>query len=1072
MKTFPIAVWRTISGQELLAFANFVTKGRFSRSPTKTILHNFHGYVKPGEMLLVLGRPGAGCSTMLRALANQTGGFAAVDGSVTYGGIAAKEMSKHYRGEVSYVPSDDVHFPTLTVKQTLEFALKNKTQKRFRGEVALYLNAFLKMFGIAHTVNTLVGDPYTRGVSGGERKRVSIAEVLATKSSVVCWDNSTRGLDAATAADYVKSLRIMTDVSQRATITTLYQAGQTIYDLMDKVCVIYSGRMIFFGKAAQAVNYFESLGYFKPDRQTSSDFLTAVTDPIERRFKAGQEQSTPCTPEALEQAFQKSDLFAELMQGMKNYESDIDRTNYEDADQFKTAVANSKSKFVREKSNFTISYPRQIWNCAARNINLIKGDPISFYTKLFVSISNAFIVGSLFYGLGDDSNAAFSKGGLIFISILFNGWLQLAELGAAVGGRPIIARHREFALYRPSAVSLARVVTDFPVLAIQTIPFSIVIYFLGSLERTASKFFIFLLFVYLSTLNLTALYRMFAALSPSFDEAIRYSGLILNIFVVYAGYVLSKAVMLIDIPWFGWIAYVNPVQFCFEAVMSNEFYRQEIQCSDSAIVPNGPGYALPYQSCTLAGSTAGSLTVSGESYIGTSFDYSRTHLWRNFGIVIGFTIFYIVVAAVASEFFLFVPAGASLLQFKKVSGADSSASNELDADMETASKERAASSGTSDVSTSTEAIGSLVKSESIFTFKDLCYSVDYEGSRKQLLDHVYGYSKPGELTALMGASGAGKTTLLNTLSLRNNNVGYIDGQMLIDGKELGNAFARGTGFVEQQDLHDETATIREAFEFSAMLRQSSDTDAKSKLDYVGSVLQLLELEHLQHCIIGTLDVEQKKRLTIGVELCAKPNLLLFLDEPTSGLDSQSAYNIVRFLKRLASSGIAIICTIHQPSSELILEFDKVLALNPGGKTFYFGSLGQNASTMVEYFEARGAHCDPNANPAEFLLEVGTGKGVGAVNGEDVNWPAVWKESEQAKSLVKEIEQIEYERSNTELKELPDAKNQFAAPIWLQTSLLTKRVWRNYWRDTSYGYSKMYAFLLNGKWKQHSLTITY
>jgi len=112
-----------------------------------------------------------------------------------------------------------------------------------------------------------------RGISGGERKRVSIAETLATKSSVISWDNSTRGLDASTALDYARSLRIMTDVSNRTTIVTLYQAGEDIYKLMDKVLLIDSGRMIYQGPTNEAKAYFQDLGYCmftSPSRLTSS----------------------------------------------------------------------------------------------------------------------------------------------------------------------------------------------------------------------------------------------------------------------------------------------------------------------------------------------------------------------------------------------------------------------------------------------------------------------------------------------------------------------------------------------------------------------------------------------------------------------------------------------------------------------------------------------------------------------------------------------------------------------------------------------------------------------------------
>lgn len=158
--------------------------------------------------MLVLGRPGSCCTTFLRAIANDRSSYAAVKGEVTYSGISAKEQRRNYKGEVKHNPEDDQHFPALTVWQTLEFSLMNKTKKHDTRSIPTIIDALLKMFRIAHTRNTLVGNEYVSGVSGGERKRVGIAETLATKSTVVFWDNSTRGLDASTALDYAKSLRV------------------------------------------------------------------------------------------------------------------------------------------------------------------------------------------------------------------------------------------------------------------------------------------------------------------------------------------------------------------------------------------------------------------------------------------------------------------------------------------------------------------------------------------------------------------------------------------------------------------------------------------------------------------------------------------------------------------------------------------------------------------------------------------------------------------------------------------------------------------------------------------------
>lgn len=199
------------------------------------------------------------------------------------------------------------------------------------------------------------------------------------------------------------------------------------------------------------------------------------------------------------------------------------------------------------------------------------------------------------------------------------------------------------------------------------------------------------------------------------------------------------------------------------------------------------------------------------------------------------------------------------------------------------------------------------------------------------------------------------------------------GDQLVNGRPLAADFQRGTAYVEQQDVHEFTATIREAFRFSAYLRQPATVSKEEKDAYVEDVIQLLELEDQADAMIGFpgfgLSVEARKRVTIGVELSAKPQLLLFLDEPTSGLDGQSAYNLIRFLKKLAAAGQAILCTIHQPNALLFENFDRLLLLKSGGRTVYFGDIGKDSHVIRDYFARNGAECPPSANPAEFMLDV-------------------------------------------------------------------------------------------------------
>jgi ATP-binding cassette subfamily G (WHITE) protein 2 (SNQ2) len=572
---------------------------------------------------------------------------------------------------------------------------------------------------------------------------------------------------------------------------------------------------------------------------------------------------------------------------------------------------------------------------------------------------------------------------------------------------------------------------------------------------------------------------MFASFSPSANDALRISGTLLNLFIIYTGYGIPKPQLLCRSPWVGWIYWINPFSYSFEAVLASgthprlsfrfshsntdsEFSNRNLTCAEAQVAPRDiPGLDIRNQGCGFAGaqpfssSNPNPLSIMGERYLQVQYTYSKSHIWRNFGVVLAFTAFFIVVSTVASEYFDFsAGSGGGTLVFKRRWGKSKKAlkGNIL---MDEEAGGVVASSGPSQTSLGeAETVQQISQfSQNEFTWRDVEYTVPLQGGgERKLLSSISGYVKPGVMVALMGASGAGKTTLLNTLAQRQT-VGVMSGEMLVDGHKLGVEFQRGTGFCEQMDQHDGTQTIREALEFSALLRQEYSVPRNEKLAYVDKIINLLELNELQDAIVSSLGVEQRKRLTIGVELVAKPNLLLFLDEPTSGLDSQSAYSIVRFLKKLAQAGQAIICTLHQPSSQLIEEFDMVLALNPGGNTFYFGPFGRNGSEAVKYFGDRG-YCPPSKNVAEFILETAA-KGGRRPDGRKINWDEEWRNSSERQSVLHEIDRICAKHDKTEAPN-SHLQREFASPVWLQTLELTRRMFKQYWRDPAYLYSKFFT----------------
>ncbi|KAF9632782.1 ABC transporter-like protein [Lasiodiplodia theobromae] len=1049
----------------------FSTKGGprkaagMSKPPVRTLIDNFSGCIKPGEMLLVLGRPGAGCSTFLKVMGNQRFGYESVEGDVSYGGTPADVMAKKFRSEVLYNPEEDLHYATLSVKNTLTFALKTRTpgkDSRKEGEsrqdyIREFLRVVSKLFWIEHTMPVKVGNEFVRGVSGGEKKRVSIAEAMITKASVQAWDNSTKGLDASTALEYVQSLRSLTNMARVSTSVALYQAGESLYSLFDKVLLIDEGKCCYFGPADEAPAYFKELGFVQPPRWTSADFLTSVTDTHERNVKEGWEDRIPRSAEQFAEEFFKSERHRK---NLKEIEEFKEETRIQEE---KRRAAASKAT---KKKNYTISFPMQVMACTKRQFFVMIGDKQSLAGKWGGILFQALIVGSLFYDQPKTAAGVFTRGGVMFFMLLFNALLALAELTAAFSSRPILLKHKSFSFYRPSAYALAQTVVDVPLVFIQVALFDIVVYWMSNLQRTPSQFFISLLFLFILTMCMYSLFRAIGALVGSLDVATRITGVAIQILVVYTGYLIPPRKMH---PWFSWLRWVNPVQYGFESLMANEFYNLEIECTAPYLVPQGPGVEPQYQTCALQGSQPGRTTVSGADYIAVAYDYSRSHLWRNFGIICAFFVFFVGLTALGMELQKPNKGGGSVTIYKRGQAPAS-----VEREMERASSEEgdeekgrrqdggAAGYEESGSGKSEDDTKGVAKNDTIFTWQDVNYTIPYEGGERKLLQNVQGYVKPGKLTALMGASGAGKTTLLNTLAQRIR-FGVVTGDFLVDGRPLPLSFQRSTGFAEQQDVHESTSTVREALRFSAKLRQPREVPLQEKYDYVEKIIDLLEMREIAGATIGKpgagLNQEQRKRLTIGVELASKPELLMFLDEPTSGLDSGAAFNIVRFLRKLADAGQAILCTIHQPSSVLFENFDQLLLLKNGGRTVYFGELGHDSRNLIDYLERNGAKkCPPKMNPAEYMLEA-IGAGNPDYKGQD--WGDVWERSTENKQLTKEVRQIISDRQKAGNKEKIRDDREYAMPLSTQVLTVLKRSFVAMYRSPQYVMGMMMLHIFTG-----------
>ncbi|KKK25949.1 ABC drug exporter AtrF [Aspergillus rambellii] len=1030
------------------------------KPPLRPILQDSHGCVKPGEMLLVLGRPGSGCTTLLKLLANMRKGYHTITGDMRFGSMTPDEAAK-YRGQIIMNTEEELFYPRLTVGQTMDFAAKLKVPfhlpdgaKSAAEHTAETTKFLLEAMKISHTADTKVGNEFVRGVSGGERKRVSIIECMATRGSIYCWDNSTRGLDASTALEWAKSLRAMTDILGLSTIVTLYQAGNGIYNLFDKVLVLDEGKQIFYGPAASAKGFMEDLGFVYTDGAnvaSSGDYLTGVTVPTERKIKPGYENRFPRNADAILAEYKNSQIYQHMTTAYDYPSSSIAQQNTAD---FKESVSWEKSNHLPNSSPLTISFFSQVTACTIRQYQILWGDKSTFLAKQILSVIMALIAGSCFYDSPPNSLGLFTRGGAVFFSLLYNCIVAMSEVTESFKGRPVLLKHKAFAMYHPSAFCIAQIAADFPVLLFQCSLFSVVIYWMSGLRHTAAAFWTFWLILFTITLCLTALFRCIGAGFSTFEAASKISGTAVKAIVMYAGYMIPKPKVK---NWFLELYYTNPFAYAFQAALANEFHDEIIPCEGDNLVPSGPGYEdVPsgHKACTgVGGALPGADYVTGDQYL-SSLHYKHTQLWRNYGIIWGWWAFFVGLTIICTSFWKDGSGAASLLipreKFKKRRPqADEESRKE---------KTRVAETGNGAVEPD------LTRNTSIFTWKNLTYTVKTPSGDRVLLDNIHGWVRPGMLGALMGSSGAGKTTLLDVLAQRKTD-GTIKGSILVDGRPLPVSFQRMAGYCEQLDVHEPYATVREALEFSALLRQSRDVPKEEKLKYVETIIELLELHDLADTLIGSvgngLSVEQRKRVTIGVELVSKPSILIFLDEPTSGLDGQSAYNTVRFLRKLADLGQAVLVTIHQPSAQLFAQFDTLLLLARGGKTVYFGDIGDNAATIKQYFGGYGAQCPNDANPADFMIDVVTGN-VATV--KDKDWHQIWLDSPEHEHMMAELDGMISEAA-AKPPGTHDDGYEFSMPMWEQVKIVTQRMNVSLFRNTNYINNKaslhVISALLNG-----------
>ncbi|TMW67500.1 hypothetical protein Poli38472_011120 [Pythium oligandrum] len=1012
---------------------------------TKHLLKDISGVFKPGTMTLILGQPGCGKSSLLKVLSGRLPLSKSMNlqGEITFNGVDRVEIAKRLPQFASYVTQRDYHFPTMTVKETLEFAheccgdglhsgsLRNGTHEDSKAALDT-VKAFnqhlpevvLRQLGLEVCQDTVVGDAMLRGVSGGERKRVTIGEMEFGSRLVALMDEISTGLDSAATYDIVKTQRSATKKLGLTVVMALLQPSPEVFGLFDEVMLLNKGEVMYHGPREQVASYFESLGFVCPAGRDVADFLLDLGTSRQHQYQVARVNGGihPFSASEFADEFVGSSIHGEMLAAVA---SPVDPVLVEDMEQL-----------VRSTPEFHQSFVASVRTLLKREAKLLVRNVAVIQGRVLLVVLVGLVFATLFYQM-NPSNAQLVIGSLFAIT----GFLTLgqsAQIPTVIDAREVFYKQRRANLYSTTSYVVAWSISQVPVACIEGMVFGALMYWTAGLVSSVKSFLIFELLLCLTNMTYATWFAFVTVASPSLHIAEPVAFFSLICFTLFGGFVIVKDAIPDYVIWLFWS---NPMWWSLQSLAINQYTAGAFDVCEF----DGVDY------CATYGMKMGPYLLSVYN-----MESDEKWLWYGVAFLLGAFLCFMGFTIMTLEYFRYEGPGHVTLSEAELLPATSEEYDQLETPR-----------GKGNDHIEVEVTKEVQAHERHFTpvtlaFKDLWYSVpdpkDPKGEPLNLLKGISGFATPGTITALMGSSGAGKTTLMDVIAGRKTG-GKIEGQILLNGHVATDlAICRATGYCEQMDIHSEASTFREALTFSAFLRQGSDVPDSQKYESVEECLDLLDMRSIADQIIRGSSVEQMKRLTIGVELAAQPSVL-FLDEPTSGLDARSAKVIMDGVRKVADTGRTVVCTIHQPSTDVFMLFDSLLLLKRGGQTVYFGDLGAKAVELVKYFESIDgvSPLDEGYNPATWMLEV-IGAGVGNTANADTDFVSLFESSEKKALLNANLVRpgVCVPAPGTSALTFTSKR---AASNWTQARFLLKRFADLYWRTPEYNMTRLVIFVL-------------
>ncbi|KAI9346934.1 P-loop containing nucleoside triphosphate hydrolase protein [Obelidium mucronatum] len=581
------------------------------------LLQNISGSVSSGEVLAVLGPSGCGKSTLLDILAGRKRA-GTVFGQVLLNG--AECPIKKYS---SYVTNNEALYGSFTVRETLCWAVELNTAKKTVSERDEKVNELLVLFGLVTCADSRVGDIFTRGISGGEKRRLSIALQLVKETRVIFVDEPTSGLDSAASFKVMQVLKDIAVNRNCAVICTVHQPSPSTYQLFDKVLYLARGGTVFFGKTGGAdVEYFEQAGLSLPLYTCISD---VVLDHINVEFLS-EETVANERIQVLMNAWNTSQNAKAL--GLQTENSP-------------KSASSSSVTAMQGGDDYIHSFGTQVKILVRRSISNVTKNFLAFGMRLFFMIALAIQMGTTWLRMSNSQTTVQERFSSIFFSIGFLTYLTAIGIPAFLEERGVFYRERLNRTYSVGAFAVANALVSITITFINTLAFSVIAYFLMGLNGGTTKFFTFVAFLFLTLICGEAACLCVAAAFPIFIAALALFCMFNGVQMNLAGYFVRTQ----NIPafWKYTFHYWDFQKWAFEAMSANEYIGTAFECAPAV---NETSACSCYIQSSLGENAC---SFSGDDVI-KSFGYDDYSYWKSavimIAIAIGYRIlFYVILRA-------------------------------------------------------------------------------------------------------------------------------------------------------------------------------------------------------------------------------------------------------------------------------------------------------------------------------------------------------------------------------------------------------------------------------------------